>query len=110
MAGFTSSLIIFVMVQLLGDDGWIFNRMRSFLLWNSSVIAYVVLMTVAGWREGFDPAFTMVPGTLRNVLYTLRLLTGFLMLLASLDWLVDTSALLRKPVPVSIEIPQEETV
>jgi cytochrome c oxidase cbb3-type subunit 1 len=110
MAGFTSSLIIFVMVQLLGDDGWIFSRMRSFLLWNLSVIAYIVLMTVAGWREGFDPAFTIVPGILRNVLYTLRLITGFLMLLASLDWLVDASALLRKPVPVSIEVPQEETV
>lgn len=110
MAGFTSSLIIFVMVQLLGDDGWIFNRMRSFVLWNGSVIAYVVLMTVAGWREGFDPAFTMVPGTLRNVLYTLRLITGFLMLLASLDWLVDATALLRRPVPASVEVPQEETV
>jgi cytochrome c oxidase cbb3-type subunit 1 len=110
MAGFTSSLIIFVMVQLLGDDGWIFNRIRSFLLWNGSVIAYVVLMLVAGWREGFDPAFTIVPGMLRNVLYTLRLITGFLMLLASLDWLVDATALLRKPVPVSIEFPQEETV
>ncbi len=110
MAGFTSSLIIFVMVQLLGDDGWIFNRMRSFLLWNGSVIAYIVLMTMAGWREGFDPAFTIVPGILRNILYTLRLITGFLMLLASLDWLVDASALLRKPVPVSIEVPQEETV
>jgi len=110
MAGFTSSLIIFVMVQLLGDDGWIFNRMRSFLLWNGSVIAYVVLMTVAGWREGFDPAFTIVPGAARNTLYTLRLITGFLMLLASLDWLVDTTALLRKPVPVSIEVSQEETV
>ena len=110
MAGFTSSLIVFVMVQLLGDDGWIFNRMRSFLLWNGSVIAYVVLMLVAGWREGFDPAFTIVPGTLRDVLYTLRLITGFLMLLASLDWLVDATALLRKPVPVSIEVPQEETV
>jgi cytochrome c oxidase cbb3-type subunit 1 len=94
----------------LGDDGWIFSRMRSFLLWNLSVIAYIVLMTVAGWREGFDPAFTIVPGILRNVLYTLRLITGFLMLLASLDWLVDASALLRKPVPVSIEVPQEETV
>jgi cytochrome c oxidase cbb3-type subunit 1 len=103
-------LIIFVMVQLLGDDGWIFNRMRSFLLWNGSVIAYVVLMTVAGWREGFDPAFTIVPGAARNTLYTLRLITGFLMLLASLDWLVDTTALLRKPVPVSIEVSQEETV
>jgi cytochrome c oxidase cbb3-type subunit 1 len=110
MAGFTSSLIIFVMVQLLGDDGWIFNRTRSFLLWNGSVIAYVVLMTIAGWREGFDPAFTIVPGVARNILYILRLMTGFLMLLASLDWLVDASTLLRKPVPASIEVPREETV
>ncbi len=110
MAGFTSSLIIFVMVQLLGEDGWIFNRTRSFLLWNGSVIAYVVLMTIAGWREGFDPAFTIVPGVARNILYILRLMTGFLMLLASLDWLVDASTLLRKPVPASIEVPREETV
>lgn len=109
MAGFTSSLIIFVIVQLLGGDGWIFNRMRSFLLWNVSVIAYVVLMTVAGWREGFDPAFTIVPGILRNVLYTLRLITGLSMLLASLDWFVDATELLRKPVWVSVEVPQEET-
>ena len=77
MAGFTSSLLIFVMVQLLGEDGWIFNRTRSFYLWNGSVIAYVVLMTIAGWREGFDPTFTIVPGIARNVLYTLRLMTGY---------------------------------
>ncbi len=109
MAGFASSLIIFVMVQLLGEDGWIFNRTRSFLLWNGSVIAYVVLMTIAGWREGFDPAFTITPGITRNILYTLRLITGILMLLASLDWLVDASTLLRKPIATSIEVPQEET-
>lgn len=109
MAGFTSSLIIFVMVQLLGDDGWILNRMRSFLAWNGSVIAYVVVMLVAGWREGFDPSFTIVPGIARNVLYTLRLITGILMLLASLDWLADASTLLRRPVPASIEVPQEKT-
>ncbi|MGA2674894.1 MAG: hypothetical protein ABSE99_16880 [Terracidiphilus sp.] len=108
MAGFTSSLIVFVMVQLLGEDGWIFNRMRSFLLWNGSVIAYVVLMTVAGWREGFDPAFTIAPGIARNALYILRLITGILMLLASLDWLADASALLREPIPVSTEVPREK--
>jgi cytochrome c oxidase cbb3-type subunit 1 len=96
MAGFTSSLTIFVMVQLLGDGGWIFNRARSFHLWNGSVIAYIVLMTIAGWREGFDPTFTIVPGIARNLLYALRLLTGILMLLASLDWLVDASTLLRE--------------
>jgi hypothetical protein len=42
-------------------------------------------MLFAGWREEFDPAFITVPGIARNVLNTLRLITGFLMLLASLD-------------------------
>jgi len=102
MAGFTSSLIIFVLVQLLGDGGWIFNRARSFYLWHGSVIAYVAVVTIAGWREGFDPTFTIVPGTARNVLYVLRLITGIFMLLASLDWLVDASTLLRNPVPVAV--------
>lgn len=108
MAGFTSSLIIFVMVQLLGEGGWIFNRTRSFYLWHGSVIAYVVVVTVAGWREGFDPAFTIVPGIARNILYTLRLITGILMLLASLDWLVDASTLLREPALASTEFPREK--
>ena len=109
MAGFTSSLIIFVMAQLLGEGGWIFNRSRSFYLWHASVIAYIVLMTVAGWQEGFDPAFTMVPGTARNILYSLRLVVGVLMLIASIDWLVDATTLLRKPAPVPIEVRLEKT-
>jgi cytochrome c oxidase cbb3-type subunit 1 len=109
MAGFTSSLLIFVMVQLLGDGGWIFNRARSFVLWNGSVAAYVVLMTAAGWREGFDPAFTIVPGVLRNVLYALRLVAGILMLAASLDWFADASTLLREPAFASSEFPLEKT-
>ena len=108
MAGFTSSLIIFVTVQLLGEGGWIFNRTRSFHLWNGSVIAYVVVVTMAGWREGFDPAFTIVPGIARNILYTLRLVTGILMLLASLDWLVDATTLLREPAIASTEAPLEK--
>jgi len=107
IAGFTSSVLIFVMVQLLGEGGWIFNRTRSFYLWNCSVIAYIVLMTAAGWREGFDPTFTIVPGVARDVLYTLRLVTGILMLLAGLDWLVDATRLLREPAP--IENRQETT-
>jgi len=102
MAGFTSSLIIFITVQLLGDGAWIFNRARSFYLWNGSVIAYVILMTVAGWREGFDPTFTIVPGTARNLIYALRLLTGILMLAASFDWFLDASTLLIEPVLASI--------
>jgi len=93
MAGFASSLMIFVIVQLLGESGRIFSRPRAFFLWHGSVIAYVVLMTVAGWREGGDPAFTIVPGLARNSLYTLRLVSGIAMLLASLDWLLDATAL-----------------
>ena len=111
MAGFTSSLIIFVMVQMLGEGGWIFNRARSFYLWNGSVIAYILLMTIAGWREGFDPSFTIVPGIFRNLLYVLRLLSGIFMLVASLDWFVDASTLLReaRPVPGTAHFAKEKT-
>jgi cytochrome c oxidase cbb3-type subunit 1 len=112
MAGFTSSLLIFVMVQLLGKDGWIFNRSWSFYMWNGSVIGYVALMTVAGWREGFDPTFTIVPGTARNALYLLRLLVGVLMLVASIEWFIDAGTLLREPTPVPspIAVAVEELV
>jgi cytochrome c oxidase cbb3-type subunit 1 len=109
MAGFTSSLIIFVTVQLLGEGGWIFNRARSFWLWHGSVVAYVILMSVAGWREGFDPSFTIVPGTERDVLYILRLVSGILMLIASLDWLADATKLLRQPIPATSSVLQEKT-
>jgi len=107
MAGFTSSLLIFVLVQLLGEDGWIFNRTRSFYSWNGAVLGYVALMTAAGWREGFDPTFTIVPGLARNAIYALRLVVGLAMLAASLDWLIDATTLLREP--VSVSFPQHVT-
>ncbi len=87
MAGFVSSLLIFVLVQLLGEHGSIFNRSWSFYLWHASVFSYVLLMFVAGFHEGFDPAFTIVPGAGRNSMYTLRFVLGILMLVASGDWL-----------------------
>ena len=97
MAGFASALLIFVMVQLLGEGGWIFNRTWSFYIWNLAVLAYVILMFIAGWREGVDPSFTIVPGIERNVIYILRLLSGVLMFLASAEWLIAASQLLREP-------------
>jgi len=102
MAGFTSSLLIFVLVQLLGDDGRIFNHSWSFYGWNSAVLAYVALMTVAGWREGSDPAFTIVPGAARNAIYILRFVVGIVMLAASADWLIDATTLLRTHVPTHV--------
>ena len=108
MAGFLSALLIFVMVQLLGEDGWIFTRAWSFHVWNWSVLAYVVVMFIAGWREGFDPAFTIVLGTTRNVLYVLRLVTGLLMLVASLEWFQDASMSLREHGTVTADIAREK--
>jgi cytochrome c oxidase cbb3-type subunit 1 len=93
MAGFASSLLIFLMVQLLGDDAWILNGTWSFWVWHGSVIAYALLMFFAGWREGSDPAFNFVPGPVRNATYGLRLLLGFFMLIASVEWLVYASRL-----------------
>ena len=87
MAGFVSSLLIFVMVQLLGDDDHIFNQTWSFYLWHGSVFLYVVLMFVAGVHEGFDPSFTIMPGAARDTIYSLRVVLGVLMLVASADWL-----------------------
>ncbi len=95
VAGFLTALLAVVLVELLGDDGWILTRRWSFHMWNWSVLAYVVLMLIAGWLEGNDPAFTIVPGITRNVLYALRLVTGILMLISSVEWLVAASALIR---------------
>jgi cytochrome c oxidase cbb3-type subunit 1 len=96
MAGVVSSLLIFVLVQLMGDDGWIINGTRSFYVWQASVAAYVAIMFLAGWREGGEPAFAMVPGLLRNAIYTARLGLGVLMLGASLVWFKDAFTLFRE--------------
>lgn len=96
MAGFVSSLLIFVLVQLMEDDGWIFTGKNSFYLWQLSVAAYVAIMFYAGWIEGFHPAFSMVPGSLRDGLYLARLGLGVLILIASAIWFKDSFSLFRE--------------
>ena len=96
IAGFLTALLALVLVQLLGDQGWILTRRWSFHLWNWSVLGYVVLMFVAGWIEGYEPAFTIVPGATRNILYGLRLVSGILMLISSSEWLYSAFILLRR--------------
>jgi cytochrome c oxidase cbb3-type subunit I len=97
MGGFVSSLLIFVMIELLGDEGWIFNTRWSFILWQTSVTFYVVIMFYAGYREGFNPAFSFIPGTVRNTIYAARLLLGVFMLIASVDWLFWSFSIVRRP-------------
>ncbi len=94
MGGFVSSLLIFVMAQLLQDAAGIFNGRWAFILWHGSVGLYVVDMFLAGLREGTDPAFSIMPGTLRNEIYAARLVLGVFMLAASVDWLYWSNRLL----------------
>jgi cytochrome c oxidase cbb3-type subunit 1 len=106
VAGFLTALLVFVMIQLIGEkDAWIFNRTWSFHAWNLGVLAYVVIITVAGWIEGGNPAFTIVPGPARNILYFVRLLTGIAMLLASWEWLVAANSLPVLAPPAKVELP-----
>ena len=91
-------------MQVIGEeDAWILNRTWSFYAWNIGVLAYVVVMMISGWMEAYEPAFTIVPGTMRNVLYGLRLATGVCMLAGSVDWLVASRSLRIENSPVSPE-------
>lgn len=94
VAGFLTAFLLFLMVQMLHPhEAWILNTRWSFYAWNFGVLAYVIVMTITGWIEGASPEFTIVPGTLRNVLYFVRLLTGLAMLAGSVDWLVAAGSL-----------------
>jgi cytochrome c oxidase cbb3-type subunit I len=87
MAGFVSSLLLLILAVLLGKDGDVLNGRLAFWLWHGATFAYVVLFLFAGWREGADPAFTIVPRAMRDAVYAVRLLLGVAMTLASAEWL-----------------------
>jgi len=106
VAGFLSAYVVFILVQILGEgDAWILNRTWSFYAWNLGVLAYVIVIMVAGWIEGSNPAFTIVPGKARNLIYVVRLLTGVAMLAGSVEWLLASLALkTQRPAARAIEM------
>jgi len=105
VAGFLSAYVVFIIVQILGEeDAWILNRTWSFYAWNLGVLAYVIDIMIAGWIEGTDPAFTIVPGPARNFLYVIRLLTGVSMLAGSAEWLIASMALKREAAVAKTEV------
>ncbi len=95
MAGFVTSLLIFLLVVLLGEDGKIFAARWAFIMWHGSTLGYIAIMFLSGWIEGYNPMFAMVPGAGRNVIYSARLVLGALMTVASLSWLLRASRLVR---------------
>jgi len=94
VAGFLSAYVLFILVQILGEaDAWVLNRTWSFHAWNMGVLAYVIVIMIAGWFEATNPAFTIAPGLARNIIYVIRLLTGISMLAGSFEWLLASLAL-----------------
>lgn len=109
VAGFLSAYIVFILVQILGErDAWILNRTWSFYAWNLGVLAYVVVMMIAGWFESTDSAFTIAPGAARDCIYVIRLLTGISMLAASAEWLVASLSLKAESAVVKPEASEEK--
>jgi cytochrome c oxidase cbb3-type subunit 1 len=97
MAGFVSSLLILILAVMLREKAELFNARWAFIAWHGATLAYVVLFLWAGWREGADPAFTIVPGPGRNMLYAVRLLLGIAITAASAEWLGKLTRHLRNP-------------
>lgn len=110
MAGFVTSVLILVLIVLLGDAVDAFSAPWAFIAWQGGTLLYVLLMIGAGWIEGHDPTFTMVPSTLRDGIYLLRLLLGAAMAAASIDWFVRLAASMRAAVPMHVVAPQTERV
>ena len=95
MAGFVTSLLIFLLIVLLGEDGKILEAKWAFITWHASALGYIAIMFLSGWIEGCNPMFAMVPGAGRNVIYSVRLVLGASMTVASLSWLLRASRLVR---------------
>ena len=86
MAGFVSSMNIFLLVSLLGENRRVFDSRRAFFAWHAGALAYIAAMFFAGTIEGRQPAFSFVPGELRDGIYLFRLGCGALMTAAALHW------------------------
>ncbi len=91
MAGFLSSLNVFLLVCLLGQSGRGFCSTWAFYAWQAGTLGYVLTMFAAGWFESGDLGFTIVPGRICNLLYALRLLSGAVMTAAGIHWWVELS-------------------
>src|SRR6202007_3489017 len=90
-----SSMNLFLLANFLGTDAECLNANGSFFAWQIGLAIYIVSMAVAGWHEGGDPSFTIIPGYLRNLLYWVRFAGGFLMFAASVHWLPGVTRRIR---------------
>ena len=100
MAGFVSSMNIFLLVNLLGEKRQVFDSRWAFFAWHGGALGYIVAMFFAGSIEGRNPAFSFVPGELRDWVYLFRLVCGALMTAAALHWFRRATQINQPVVPV----------
>ncbi len=86
MAGFVSSMNIFLLVNLLGEKRRVFDSRWAFAAWHGGALGYLAAMFFAGLIEGRNPAFSFVPGAMRDGIYLFRFVCGALMTAAALHW------------------------
>ena len=108
MAGFVSSMNLFLLTSFLEEDGESLNTTWSFFAWQTGLVVYIVSMAIAGWCESLNPSFTIIPGSLRNLLYSARLLGGILMFAASVNWLIGITRRLRGKTNTAANFPAFE--
>lgn len=107
MAGFVSSMNLFLLVNFLEADSECLNTRWAFIAWQSGLAIYIVSMGIAGWWEGSHPAFTIVPGVGRNLLYSFRLVGGCLMFSASASWCLGLTRRLRRQTEATTKTTRE---
>ena len=95
MAGFVSSMNIFVLVNLLGEKRQVFASRWAFAAWQGGALGYIIAMFFAGSIEGRNPAFSFVPGEMRDGIYLFRLVCGALMTAAVAYWLWQATQMNR---------------
>jgi len=110
MAGFVSSLDIYLLVALLGERGRGFNSRWAFFAWNAGAFSYTGLMFLAGWLEAIDPSFAFVPGASRDAIYSLRLVCGGVMAAAAVHWWRELSRSMAERLPVAREETPAEAI
>jgi cytochrome c oxidase cbb3-type subunit 1 len=86
MAGFATCFNIYLLHSLRDEsDPAIFSRV-TFRAWNLATLLHVVSMWIAGTFEAMDPAFTILPNAGRTVLYSIRALSGVVLLICGAAW------------------------
>lgn len=87
MAGMVGSLNMLILGSLgpsKASDPWLDRS--AFWCWQLGTLAYVVVMTGEGVREGLQPQVLWGENGLTQALYLVRLLAGVSMLVASVRW------------------------